>query len=439
MDLNFLDTLKKFILSKFLFSFIILIVGVLTARLLDVEDRGYYTLFFTTTALCSNFLHLGISQSCIFHLNKLSDNLGLITGNTLLYLIICSLILISSLVILYFFKINTPLGYLSLKSTVLVGLLTITLLWELCFSGLIYGTHQYEFQSKYQIFQGIMILLATIMIYPFGCDLDYALILRVLSIFTCTIIYVLYFLSKPSLSKLEIDIERLLKQLRFGVKNWSQNLIGFLNYKIYIFLLGIYSSNDSIAFFSISLIFAEIIRFLPDTIGTILLPKLSKINCEETSHFYTCISYKIMFIIGIFLIVPLMLFTKEIICFVFDSRYLESDYLIKLLLTGALCGVIYQILTRYFTSQGKQYYSIISSSIGLIVSILLCVILIPKYSYFGAGISFLSSTFFVSISMLFMYKKHANISLINLLFINKDEFLLIKKLLTSISFNKKLL
>ena len=134
-----------------------------------------------------------------------------------------------------------------------------------------------------------------------------------------------------------------------------------------------------------------------------------------------------------------MIFTEEIICFVFDSRYLDSDLLIKLLLVGSLCGVIYQILTRYFTSQGKQYYSIISSSVGLIVTILLCIVLIPKYSYYGAGISFLCSSIVVSILMLFMYKKYANLSLINLIFLNTKEFLLIKKLLKSINFNLKLL
>ena len=99
---NFIKDILKFTISRFFSAIVMISIGVITARLLEPEGRGYYALFFSITGMIATFSHLGIAQSNIYELNKRHTLISNLIGNNLNYLCLMCLLIICFLVISFF-------------------------------------------------------------------------------------------------------------------------------------------------------------------------------------------------------------------------------------------------------------------------------------------------------------------------------------------------
>ena len=64
-------------------------------------------------------------------------------------------------------------------------------------------------------------------------------------------------------SSLGYDLPLLKKQIKFGASNWIQNLIGQVNYRVYILALAFWIDDSAVGVYSVALLVAEFIRFIP--------------------------------------------------------------------------------------------------------------------------------------------------------------------------------
>jgi O-antigen/teichoic acid export membrane protein len=137
--------------------------------------------------------------------------------------------------------------------------------------------------------------------------------------------------------------------------------------------------------YSLSLMIAEILWFIPDSISTILLPVMSgsynggkNISFGNTVCRYTIIASTAL--ASIVLIVGISLFT-------IFTNYQMSLVPFLLLLPGVFLFSICKLLSTLITSNGKLAISNISSSIILFVNISGCFLLIPRLGINGAAIA----------------------------------------------------
>ena len=80
---SFIRALGQTFISRAIFSAILLVIGVLTARLLGPEGRGHYALFFTIVGIGANLCGFGLMQSNTYFLNRERVPMGVLFGNTL--------------------------------------------------------------------------------------------------------------------------------------------------------------------------------------------------------------------------------------------------------------------------------------------------------------------------------------------------------------------
>jgi len=106
-----------------------------------------------------------------------------------------------------------------------------------------------------------------------------------------------------------------------------------------------------------------------------------------------------------------MLAINHVVIFLFGIEYISAILVTRILIIAALLGVFYQVLTRYFTSEAKQIYSIISSTFGLTVGSICSIILIPEYGAYGAALAFMSSSFASGLLILIFFKNLTRFSL----------------------------
>ncbi|XAT61189.1 oligosaccharide flippase family protein [Rhodobacteraceae bacterium Araon29] len=421
--MNFYRSLSVFGSSKFLSTAIIFSIGVITARLLTPEGRGIYALFFMMVGLGANLSNLGLSQANTYFLNREKVDRGILIGNTAAFVLASCVGLGLLLLIARTSGFLTSIGFGS--NLVWLGLLwlaTFATVVDLSFAGLIYGSHLYTLQSKNLIIQAALLLGATILIIPTGSDVGTALALRSGAVALFSVWYVFSFWRHVRPFRMSVSIPTFVKQIKFGSRNWLQNLIGLLNYRGYILVLGALSGHEAIGLFSVSMLLVEAVRFFPDTIGTLLLPHLVKLKDDRDADEFAAQTCRLSLLITIPIALLLMVFADWIVPFVFGVEYLAAVATAQMLLIGAVMGTIYQVMTRYFTSIAKQKYSIFAACISLVVAIGSAFVLIPQYSAFGAAIAFSLSALASAIVMLISFLIQTRLPVSSAVFATRNDF-----------------
>jgi len=405
---SFLSNLFAYLTGKSLFAVSVLIVGILTARWFSTEDRGLYTLFFTSAGLIFSFLHFGLSAGNIYFLNVKKIDMGVLIGNACTYILFVMTLV--GLLFSIFAYLEFKGSFLNVSPTMLWALLWLLVfinLTETSFSGLLLGIKDYSFLKKSLIFQAVVILLSGILIV-FNLTLQTALVIRVFGFFIFFLWFFILFLKQQKLYKISISLVTLKNQLVFGSKNWFQNCVAFLNARSYIYFLAFFHTSEAVAIFSIAWIFIEIVRFVPDAIGTTLLPELTNMEAgsNKASATARCLRVVLAFVLAISCFMFLSL--DFLVPFIFGEAYVSSISAITYLLLGAFFGTIYQVLTRYFTSEAAQRFAIYSSILGLCTCLVGSYFLVPRYSADGAAMAYAGSSFVTGICSLYFFLKVSN-------------------------------
>ncbi len=396
--------MKLFVGGKLLMAIATLIVGIVTARLLTPEDRGLYALFFTIVGLIVTILHVGISPANIYYANIKKVDLKILTGNTFVYLLVCMILL--GLFFIFFSYTKNQNVFSNSNNIIILFFLWIAVLYsltEVSISGFLLAKNYYNFLNKSLVIQSILLIISSFLIIPAKSNLDLSIGIRVGLIMLFIMWFIKNFLTLFNFNKFLFSFDILKDQIYFGSKNWLQNIIGFLNVRSYILILGFISSPDVVGYFSIAWIFVELIRFLPDTISTMLLPELTNQDSKNQQVRFTLRLLKILFCTVLIITVIGYFVLDYLIYFIFGMAYADSSSIAKLLTIGAAIGVIYQVLTRYYTSQSQQFYSIVSGSIGLVVGLTSSFILVPLYGGEGAAFAYIFSSIITAIFAFYFF------------------------------------
>tara|TARA_Y100000588_G_scaffold142858_2_gene156862 strand:+ start:467 stop:1774 length:1308 start_codon:yes stop_codon:yes gene_type:complete len=420
--MSFLRHLGFFAVGRFYLSLTLFVIGVLTARWLGPEGRGYYALLFTVVGLASNAANIGLSQANTYFLNRKNTGLGTLTGNTMAFLFVAAFIFAVGLVMVGGMFGESPFGIPGREAWLLAWFGILALLTEASFRGLILGSHLYDFQSCCLFVQATLLLLATLLINPWGGSLEIALELRVYAMVLFAAGYVAAFRIKVGSISPKLVVSCLRKQLSFGVRNWFQNLIGFLNYRGYLLVLGSLAGPEAMGIFSVALLFVEAVRFLPDTVSTILLPKLVGMEVGPATGEYAAMTCRVIIFISLLLAGGLFVLAPWVVPALFGNVFREGVTVAQILLVGAVFGIVYQVLTRYFTSEAKQSYSIYSALLALVTAGILSFFLVPKLGAEGAAFAFAASSLTAAVSMLMAFRRHTGLPILRVLVLMREDW-----------------
>ncbi len=424
--MSFFRGVSQTFISQGLSALFQLLTGIVTARYLSLDDRGLYSLVFSVGAIAANIVYLGQSQATVYFRNRENVKNSILIGNTLFFLAIQSLVVL----ILWFFLpdnfFENVTGVVDFGISSVVFFLVVVLLADILISGIVLSHHLFSLNGKYISLQNLIILCVSLPIMLFSITGESAIIIRVLSMALLVSVYWFVVWNQLSIQKIGFDGSLLIEQLRFGSRSFIQNLIGILNYRIILALLGIISSLEDVALFSVALLIVEALRFIPNVVGTVLLPKLTTLSNAELTEFSTR-TLKIVMLVNSFITPILIIFSELLIVSLFGDAYHDSVNALRVMLLGAWFGSVYQVLTRVFTSQAKQKSSIVSAFLGLSISVIFAILLMPEYGVLGAGIGFLFGNITTSIVMIIMFHRNHHVSYRNIFILSKDDIDFIRK------------
>lgn len=398
---NTMTITTAFILQK-IFSFIYFWF---LSNYLLAENLGKYIFALSFASLFSIFLDLHITPIVIREASKNLQQANRLLQNTLSLKIPLAAF---TLLLVAFFIQRSPKPPEVQMLVILASLVLILESFTMSFWGIFRAFQNMFFESLSIV--GVQLLI---------------LILGLFALFTTkNLFFLMGVLLIAGTANFVFSLTLIKFRLRFSLKpRWDKGIIRHLMRHIPVFALGgifakIYLTSDSVllgllandsavGFYSIpTKVITALSQVIPAALATALFPVFSKYarhSQEKLRHiFQQAVSYLIFISLpitfGIIILLPNILTTLW-------PAYQDVLQTFSLM-TVALPFVFLAFATGYFLNAcDKQKYNTINRGIMSVLSIILNILLIPAYSYLGAGITFLTVNIIVFFLDIFWVKK----------------------------------
>ena len=412
------------VIAKVLGLFVAIVVSSLTARFFGTELKGVMSVVQNDVSLYAVFLGLGIYQAYPFFRKKDPTILPTYLNNisTLFFLYEAVALLVAGG--MFALRLNT---YLAIAITLMP---VDAYIKQLNYIVLVETPRRRNTSSLLISFSEILILGVMWIFFD-------ATVVTVLSYYIATILInlLISFINlRANPLRIRFSLKQIWKYIKFGFIPMLVYLCMTINYKIDIQMLKWFDnvSFADIGIYGTGVALATQIWLIPDAIKDILLSKLVKGKNETEVAKVLRINLAICTIAIIFLV----LLGKPAILLMYGSDFSDAYYVMILMLVGVLGMIFYKMIYSYNISQGKRIINLIFLGIAAIVNVIGNLILIPICGIWGAAIMSVCSYLICGLCFLVQFKHASRLPYFKLLFMQKEDFAIIKQIFTQKRKNK---
>ncbi len=399
------DTKRNVIItfsSKIAILLLNFFIVTITARLWGAEGRGLITLFATDLSMIAIFTNVFTSSSTSYYISKLGRN-KLMSQAYLITFFIAAVIA----AILSFTKDTANLSVILFFTASLLGLITFH-------NSLFIGKQKINYFNLITILQPLL-HLGFMMVYHYifqkigiynhnGCFAYFYG--QMTSLFV--IIILCHILTRKVTGepfKLQIDKYAIKQSFNFGWQTELSNLLQLFNYRLSYYFLDALSGLGSVGIFSIGVTISEAIWTLSKSISVVQYSNVLKKGDSIDSRRETSRMALISFVASTACMGILLLIPQQFFAWIFGPQFIGVKRVLLLMAPGVLAIAASNVFGNYFSAIGKLKILIAKSAIGLIITILLSIFLIPRFDIDGACIVNSSSYIISSIILIIWFKR----------------------------------
>jgi O-antigen/teichoic acid export membrane protein len=176
----------------------------------------------------------------------------------------------------------------------------------------------------------------------------------------------------------------------------AATVMWYLNYRVGIFGLNIFSGLFAVGIYSVAVNLAEFIMLASQSIALVGYSRISNSDNREYARDITIKLTKLGFVLTVCITVILLLMPSSVYGMVFGSDFSQVPGVLLAMSPGIISFGTSIIIFNYFAGIGKNRVNAFAAFIGISSNILLSCILIPVFGQYGAGIT--ASTGFILMS-----------------------------------------
>ncbi len=397
------------------------LIGVLVARAMSPSARGVLALAMTMPITVAYFIDPGIRQANIYLIGRRRRRpVEAVAANSITLALGIGL---PAAFVIWLGQgplLRTFLSGITSSQLALLLLLLPLLLLDGYMMAILRAWHQFKhYNLRRLIAQILLLILMFLMLVVLGkaasgAVLAFAVTKAFSALFSITLVgrsTRLRSRFQPALAK---------EAVRYGLKSYAQNLVGHLIYRLDLYLVAMFLEPAQIAFYAVATSIAELAWYIPNSVGTVLFPRLSIATAEEIHPLTAEIARHTLFVtflitlgLGVvgWIAVPLF----------YGEAYRPAIAPLLILLPGILAMAVYKVLTRNFSSRNRQQISVLASVAALVINVGLNIWLIPQMGIAGAALSSLMAYSVAGIILLFAFCRESGLPPHRVLFIRSDD------------------
>jgi O-antigen/teichoic acid export membrane protein len=174
--------------------------------------------------------------------------------------------------------------------------------------------------------------------------------------------------------------------LSFGLKGHIGNVLQFFNYRLDTFIVNFFIGPAGVGIYSVAVALAELLWHLPNAVAFVIFPKAAASRPEEMNVFTPRV-FRITLGLTALGALGLALVGRPAINFVFSSTFIGAYVPMLVLLPGVVLLGGAKVLTNEIAGRGYPHYNSINSGLALVLTVVLDLVLIPRYGVLGAALA----------------------------------------------------
>lgn len=394
--------------------------GVLLARLLPPSERGVLALIMLLPVTLAYFADIGISQAIVYMLGRSRRPPEQVAANGITLAIVLggSIALVMWLArgwLLHILLKEVPESYF----TIVLCLLPLLLMSNYLLS-ILRGQQRFALFNFWRLLAPVCLLLGSILLVGMlGWGVKGAVIAFVISNLL-GLAFTLLVVGRIVPIRLELERGLVVEAVGFGIKSYLQNLVGHLHYRLDVYLLALFLPPAQVAFYTVATSVAEFAFYIPDSVGTVLFPKLSA-EPDERIHDLTAEVCRHTFLITGVVSAGILIIGWLAIPLFYGEAYRAAIVPFLILMPGILAMAVYKVLTRNFTSRNQQQIPVIIAVTALVLNAGLNLFLIPRLGISGAALASLLSYTALAVVLLYVFKRRTGIPIRQVLVLQKSD------------------
>lgn len=206
----------------------------------------------------------------------------------------------------------------------------------------------------------------------------------------------------------------------YGLQIHLVSLINFLGFRLDVFLTKGLLDSAAVGHYTVATNVVEVLWFLPDSVGVVLLPKVSRMTSKQAARFTPLVGRSVMLAtIGIGLVV--FMFAAPIVTLLYSAEFLPAVLPLRILLIGVVAFSLYKVFSRDLIGRGKALLATIAMGSSVIAAIGLNLILIPRWGIEGTAWAATISYLLATLIMAVVYLRISGVSISRLLMWNASD------------------
>lgn len=198
------------------------------------------------------------------------------------------------------------------------------------------------------------------------------------------------------------DSEVLCPTLAYGLKGYVGNVLQFFNYRLDAFLVNFFLGSAGVGIYSVSVALAELLWQLPNAVSFVIFPKASATQATQMNAFTPRV-FRLTLAVTAFVGLMLALLGRFLIAGIYGAQFNAAYRPMLALLPGVILLGGAKVLTNEIAGRGHPHYNSISSGIGLLLTLSLDLLLIPRYGVLGASIASSVAYTVIFVTAVFFY------------------------------------
>jgi O-antigen/teichoic acid export membrane protein len=405
-------------------------VTILVTRVTGVQGKGMYTLVALVVSLSTLACGLGLSWASIYHIGRGTFPLARATGTVVTSSLMSGVLAVSVLGLAFILFRRSY--FHELNATQIAIAIAITPVTQLTvgFGSILLGLNrviQYAIVSLLQVLTTLTLqvglavagrLTATTALEAWAGGAVVALLLA----------GSMAGLRAPVRPQFDLAIFR--SYLSYGIKGYIANVMSLLNYRLDSLIVNGLIGVTQLGLYSIAVALAELLWYAANSISLVMFPHVSSLAREDANRItpvvarntlmLTLIGAICMFIVGHWLIL-----------IVLGPAMLPAVVPLWLLLPGIVTLSAGKVIASYMSGIGRPIYATYISAFTVILTVILDIVLIPRYGIAGAAAA--SSIVYTIASALsvWMFVRESGSSWIKTLIVQREDLDRYRRLFSS--------
>ena len=414
--------------TELLIALLSFCTGVVTARLLGPKDQGILSLAIAVPTTLTFISNLGLAQANIYFIGRKRGSLVDITANSFVVALSVGLVTIIVIYLLQGHVLKTVLKGLDSASLMLVSCVVPLMLVDGYLLSILEGLSQFGLFNLRRLLTPLLLFLGMLLsLCVMGAGLSGATLTYVVIIGATTIWFILV-LRRTIRLRCGFNGTLLQDSLSYGVKSYFQNLLMHLLYQMDLYLVAFFLAPDQVAYYAIAISLTRIMWYIPNSVGTVIFPRLSSLE-ETEAHRFTGSVCRQTLCITAFVALALSMASGVLVPFFYGDRYAPAIEPFLILLPGAVFITTYKVVVRNFLSRNKLSFPIITAAAGVVLNVGLNLLLIPRYGIVGAAISSTVAYSVSAVALLGAFLRDSGASLYETVFVQRGDLAMYVNLL----------